>query len=92
MIFISAEIRRSGVFSRSLVKPTAGDPMTKLIATALLSVGFAAASMAADMPKSAGPIAADQPAANSSTTAPAKSGKKHGKKGGKKSNPAPSSK
>jgi hypothetical protein len=91
MIFMSAEMHRSGVSSRSLVNPLLEFfLMTKLIATALLSVGFAAASMAADMPKSAGPIAADQPAASSSTAAPTKSPKKHGKKG--KKAPAPSSK
>jgi hypothetical protein len=58
-----------------------------LIATALLSVGIATAAMAADMPKSAAPMAADAPAADSS--APAKTtGKKHSKKG-KKATPAP---
>jgi hypothetical protein len=57
--------------------------MTKLIATALLSLGFAAAAMAADMPKSAAPMAAD----TGSATAPAKNTTK-GKKG-KKSTPAP---
>jgi hypothetical protein len=33
MIFISDQIRRSSVFFASLVKPTAGDPMIKLIAS-----------------------------------------------------------
>jgi hypothetical protein len=60
--------------------------MTKLIATALLSIGFATAAMAADMPKSAAPMAADTGAA----AAPAKAAKgKHGGKKGKKSTPAP---
>jgi hypothetical protein len=87
MIFISRGRDLSGVFFLPLVKPTAGDPMTKLIVTALLSVGLATAAMAADMPKSAAPTAADAPAAGS---APAKaaSGKKHSKK--KKATPAPS--
>jgi hypothetical protein len=91
MIFISDETRLSGVFFLALVKPTAGDPMIKLIASALLSAGIATAAMAADMPKSAAPMAADTPAAAGST-APAKpAGKgKHGGKKGKKSTPAPS--
>ncbi len=45
--------------------PLAGDPMTKsgtLITSALLTFGIAAAAMAADMPKSAAPMAADTPA------------------------------
>jgi hypothetical protein len=87
MIFISDQTRLSGVFSVPLVKPTAGDPMTKLIATALLSVSFAAAAMAADMPKTAAPMSADAPAAGTTTTKPA--GKKHSGKKGKKA-PAPS--
>jgi hypothetical protein len=61
--------------------------MTKLIATALLSLGFATAAMAADMPKSAAPMAADAGTA----AAPAKNttkGKHSGKKG-KKATPAP---
>jgi hypothetical protein len=62
--------------------------MIKLIASALLSAGIATAAMAADMPKSAAPMAADTAAAGSTAPAkPAKSGK-HGHKG-KKSNPAP---
>ena len=44
-----------------------------LITTALLTFGFAAASMAADMPKSAAPMAAD----STSTPAPAAKTKKH---------------
>jgi hypothetical protein len=62
--------------------------MTKLIATALLSLGFATAAMAADMPKSAAPMAADAGTA----TAPAKNttkGKHSGKKGKKSTTPAP---
>jgi hypothetical protein len=43
-----------------------------LITTALLTFGFAAASMAADMPKSAAPTAAD-----TATPAPAPKAKKH---------------
>ena len=63
--------------------------MTKLIATALLSVGFATAAMAADMPKSAAPMAADTAAA-ADASAPAKPAKKHsGKKGKKATTPAP---
>jgi hypothetical protein len=94
MIFISGETRLSVVFFRRLVTTTVGDPMNtpgKLIASALLSVGIAAAAMAADMPKSAAPMAADAPAAGSTTAAPAKSSKsgKHSKKS-KKSTPAPS--
>ncbi|MGA2397901.1 MAG: hypothetical protein ABSG30_07555 [Steroidobacteraceae bacterium] len=88
MIFISAEFRRSGVFSASLVNPFDGDPMTKLIASALLSFGIAAAAMAADTPSSTGSPAASAPAASSSS-APAKSTKKHSGKKGKKSTPAP---
>jgi hypothetical protein len=61
--------------------------MTKLIATALLSLGFATAAMAADMPKSAAPMAADTGTAGTST--PAKATKKHGGKKSKKSTPAP---
>jgi hypothetical protein len=74
--------------------------MTKsgtLIASALLSLGIAAAAMAADMPKSAAPMAADAPAATApaasthSTNAGKPAGKKHSKK--KKSTaPAPTSK
>jgi hypothetical protein len=61
--------------------------MTKLIATALLSLGIATAAMAADMPKSAAPMAADT---GTAATTPAKSTKgKHSGKKGKKSTPAP---
>jgi hypothetical protein len=93
MIFISDQIRRSSVFFASLVKPTAGDPMIKLIASALLTVGIAAAAMAADMPKSAAPMAADTPAAGSSTTASKPAGKSHkgGKKGGASTKKTPPS-
>lgn len=89
MIFISDEYRRSGVFSASLVNPFAGDPMTKLIASALLSFGIAAAAMAADTPSSTGSPAASAPAASSSSAA-SKSAKKHSGKKSKKSTPAPS--
>jgi hypothetical protein len=50
-----------------------------LITTALLTFGFAAASMAADMPKSAAPMAAD-----STTAAPAAKTHKHTSKKHKK--------
>ena len=94
MIFISDEIRGSGVFFEALVNTTAGDPMNKsgtLITSALLTFGIAAAAMAADMPKSAAPMAADAPAAGA-TAAPAtskSSSKHHSKK--KKSTAAASS-
>jgi hypothetical protein len=57
-----------------------------LITTALLTFGFAAASMAADMPKSAAPMAAD-----TTTAAPATKTKttKHTSKKHKKAAPAP---
>jgi hypothetical protein len=58
MIFISDESSGSGVFFEALVNTTAGEPMNKsgmLIATALLSVGFAAASIAADAAPSTAP-------------------------------------
>jgi hypothetical protein len=55
-----------------------------LITTALLTLGFAAASMAADAPKSMAPTAADP--ATSSTPAPAAKSHKHSKK--KKAAPA----
>ena len=61
--------------------------MTKLIATALLSLGFATAAMAADMPKSAAPMAAD----TGTAAAPAKTTTKgkHGKKSKKSTATAP---
>jgi hypothetical protein len=94
MIFICVETRLSVVFSHALVTTTVGDPMNtfgKLITSALLSVGIAAAAMAADMPKSAAPMAADTPAAGSTTAAPAKPASKSKKsKKGKKSTAAPS--
>jgi len=58
-----------------------------LLTSALLTLGLAAGAMAADMPKNAAPMAADSPAAGSSTDAP-KTAKKHHKK--KKATPAPS--
>ncbi len=65
--------------------------MTKLIASALLSVGIATAAMAADMPKSAAPMAADTATAAGATAPTKTTGKgKHGGKKGKKSTPAPS--
>jgi hypothetical protein len=90
MILISDQSSRSGVFFASLDNTTAGDPMIKLIASALLSVGIAAAAMAADMPKSAATMAADAPAAGTSSSTPAKHAKKHSSKKSKKSAPAPS--
>ena len=53
-----------------------------LIVSALMSLGLAAGSMAADMPKSAAPMSADAPAASgamSDTAKPAKKHKKHKK-------------
>jgi hypothetical protein len=55
-----------------------------LITTALLTFGFAAASMAADMPKSAAPMAADTAA-----SAPAAKTHKHTSKKHKKASTAP---
>ena len=49
--------------------------MTKLIVAALLSASFGAASMAADMPLTAAPMAADAPAAG--TTTPKQTSKQH---------------
>jgi hypothetical protein len=90
MIFMSHDSRGSGVFSASLVNLFVGDAMFKLIASALLSFGIAAAAMAADTPSSTG-SSASAPAASSSSS---KSAHKHsGKKSGKtskKSTPAPS--
>ena len=58
--------------------------MTKsgtLIISALLTMGLAAGAMAADMPKTAAPMAADAPAASGTTTTTNTSkGKKHPKK------------
>jgi hypothetical protein len=54
-----------------------------LVTTALLTFGFAAASMAADMPKSAAPMAAD------TATPPATKSHKHTSKKHKKATPAP---
>jgi hypothetical protein len=87
MIFISAELRQSIVFSqRSSLYHPFGDLMKKsatLITTALLTFGFAAASMAADMPKSAAPMAADTattaPATKTKTTTTKHTSKKHKK-------------
>jgi hypothetical protein len=67
MIFISDQTARSGVFFERSSNPL-GDPMTKLIASALLSVGIATAAMAADMPKSAAPMAADTTTATGTAT------------------------
>jgi hypothetical protein len=90
MIFISDQSARSGVFFGSLDNTTAGDPMIKLIASALLSVGIAAAAMAADMPKSAATMAADAPAAGTTSSTASKPAKKSHSKKGKKTTPAPS--
>ncbi len=91
MMFISCDLRLAGVFSASLVNPFAGEPMIKLIASALLSLGIAGAAMAADAPSSTG-SSASAPAASSTKTPAAKSTKTHSgsKKSSKKSTPAPS--
>ena len=90
MIFISDQSSGSGVFFLSLDNTTAGDPMIKLIASALLSVGIAAAAMAADMPKSVATMAADAPAASTSSSTASKPAKKSHSKKSKKSTAAPS--
>jgi hypothetical protein len=81
MIFISACGPESVVFFAPLEpQPPFGELMKKsatLITTALLTFGFAAASMAADMPKTAAPTAAD-------TAAPAPAPKAHKKSTAKK--------
>ena len=82
MIFISAETPDSIVFFAAF-KPTPpfGDLMKKsatLITTALLTFGFAAASMAADAP--AGTPAAAGASAPAAKTHKHTSGKKHSKK------------
>jgi hypothetical protein len=51
-----------------------------LIISALMTVGIAAAAMAADMPKTAAPMSADAPAASGTTGDTAKPAKKHKKK------------
>ncbi len=64
--------------------------MTKLIATALLSLGFATAAMATDTPKSAAPMAADTGTAAAPAPAKHTSKSKHsGKKSKKSTKPAP---
>jgi hypothetical protein len=81
MIFISAEMRGSGVFFERLSIPPFGDLMNKsgiLITSALLTLGLVAGSMAADMPKAAAPMAADAPAAPAAD-APKTTTKKHKK-------------
>jgi hypothetical protein len=51
-----------------------------VIASALLTLGLAAGAMAADMPKSVAPMAADAPAASATDAPkPAKKHKKHKK-------------
>jgi hypothetical protein len=93
MIFISGRSPGSGVFFATLDNTTAGDPMIKLIASALLSVGIATAAMAADMPTSAATRAADAPGAATSSSTASKPAKKHSSKKGtksKKSTSAPS--
>src|ERR1700704_5769120 len=98
MIFISDEIDGSGVFFDSLSIPPFGDLMNKsgtLITSALLTFGLAAAAMAADLPKSAAPMAADTPAAPAAAPAadaskkPTTAAKKKGKKAKKTTTPAP---
>lgn len=51
-----------------------------VITSALLTLGIAAAAMAADLPKTAAPMSADAPAAADSTADAPKKSKKHGKK------------
>jgi hypothetical protein len=74
MIFISAEMRQTIVFFAPLEPQSPfGDLMKKsatLITTALLTFGLAAASMAADAPKSGA-------TADSAASAPAAKSKKH---------------
>jgi hypothetical protein len=89
MMFISCDLHLAGVFSASLVNPFAGEPMIKLIASALLSLGIAGAAMAADAPSSSG-SSAGAPAASSAKAPAAKSKTHSGKKSSKKSSPAPS--
>jgi histidine ammonia-lyase len=50
-----------------------------LVTSALLTLGLAAAAMAADMPKTAAPMSADSPAASGTTTDTSKPAKKHKK-------------
>jgi len=59
-----------------------------LISTALLTLGLAAAAMAADMPKAGAPMAADAPAAAAPATDTAKPAKKHRKHHRKAAAPA----
>ena len=77
MMFISERAVWSGVFFATPVHHfDSGDRMNKsatMIATALLTLSFAGASMAAGTPVSATPVAAD------STTPPAKTTHKHKK-------------
>jgi hypothetical protein len=100
MIFMSDDSRGSGVFSASLDylhrQPFVGDAMIKLIASALLSFGIAAAAMAADTPSSTGSSASAPAASSPSKSAHKHSAKKSGKTSGKtsdkaskKSTPAP---
>jgi nucleoid-associated protein YgaU len=83
MIFMSAEMGESRRILRGACQyHRFGDLMNKsgsLIATALLTVGIAAAAMAADMPKAAAPMAADAPAAAAPAADAAKPAKKHKK-------------
>jgi hypothetical protein len=93
MIFISVELQGSGVFfDTSCQYHPFGDLMNKsgtLITSALLTLGLAAAAMAADMPKAAAPMAADAPAAAAPAADAAKPAtKKHSKKKKKAAAPA----
>jgi hypothetical protein len=83
MIFIWPKTPLSVVFFAAL-KPTPpfGDLMKKsatLISTALLAFGLAAASMAADAPKTGTPAAADSSAPATSTKSAKHTSKKHKK-------------
>jgi hypothetical protein len=83
MIFISRQTPDSVVFFAALMlTPPFGDLMKKsatLISTALLAFGLAAASMAADAPKTGTPAAADSSAPATSTKSHKHAAKKHKK-------------
>ena len=61
-----------------------------LIASALMTVGLAAGSIAADMPKTAAPMSADAPAASGAVTDAPKKAKKHTNKHKKAAAPSTS--
>jgi len=96
MIFISVYGPGTGVFFGTNQYHPFGDLMNKsgtLIVTALLTLGFAAASIGADAPKSAAPTAAGTgtaaPATSTKSSKSSKSGKSSkSSKNHKKSTPA----